>query len=413
MRKILISVLAISCFAVGAPAGAGNTYDPLLDMTSPLYVSPIPSMGGPISALASSPEAAVTVIVPANQAQTYKFPVHEAPVPKPPPIELEVLTPGCEKLLQSDYSARETSSDPARFPADWHFEKLLRDVLAYHWNNNAIMDTKPETVSVTFAINSKAEFSEFKLDKSSGNKKIDEAALALGVTPKDIQPWPWPCRLPPGSPLVVVFRATLHTTPVKELTMDFKTPLQTVDKAEAKADFGPYLADLQRRIKRAWFPPKGYESKRVVVVFKVNKDGALSNLRLDHASGAAIADQAALKAVENAAPFRPLPRGASADVDIPFTFDYNVFSGGGSGLFIIPPASNTAPLLKSTDYQPPKAKPRKFSLKRFAKHVCLAPVAPFTYAGSGGYGGGDSGNSPGVGWGMPIGGGSPVPCFIF
>jgi TonB family protein len=103
--------------------------------------------------------------------------------------------------------------------------------------------------------------------------------------------------------------------------------------AQADVDFGPYMADLQRRIKRAWFPPKGNESKRVVVVFKIHKMGELSNLRLERSSGVAIADQAALKAVENAAPFRPLPAGASDDVDIQFTFDYNVFSGGGGGVF--------------------------------------------------------------------------------
>jgi len=103
--------------------------------------------------------------------------------------------------------------------------------------------------------------------------------------------------------------------------------------AQADVDFGPYMADLQRRIKRAWFPPKGNESKRVVVVFKVHKGGELSNLRLDHSSGVAVADQAALKAVENAAPFRPLPAGANDDVDIQFTFDYNVFNGGGHGTF--------------------------------------------------------------------------------
>lgn len=103
--------------------------------------------------------------------------------------------------------------------------------------------------------------------------------------------------------------------------------------AQADVDFGPYMADLQRRIKRAWFPPKGNESKRVMVVFKIHRGGELSHLRIDRGSGVAIADQAALKAVENAAPFRPLPAGAPEDVDIQFTFDYNVFGGGGRGTF--------------------------------------------------------------------------------
>lgn len=104
--------------------------------------------------------------------------------------------------------------------------------------------------------------------------------------------------------------------------------------AQKDVDFGPYMADLQRRIKRAWFPPKGNESKRVVVVFKVHTNGTMSALRLVTSSGMAIADQAALKAVQNAAPFRPLPDGAPPDVDIQFTFDYNVFKGsGGGGVF--------------------------------------------------------------------------------
>ncbi|MBY0357710.1 MAG: TonB family protein [Candidatus Obscuribacterales bacterium] len=98
-------------------------------------------------------------------------------------------------------------------------------------------------------------------------------------------------------------------------------------------DFGPYMADLQRRIKRAWFPPRGQESRRVVVIFKVHSGGELSDLRIDKTSGTSLADQAALQAVTNAAPFRPLPSGAPNVVDIQFTFDYNVFGGSGRGSF--------------------------------------------------------------------------------
>ena len=97
--------------------------------------------------------------------------------------------------------------------------------------------------------------------------------------------------------------------------------------------WGPYMADLQRRIKRAWFPPKNNESKRVLVRFHIDVDGQMSKLALHQSSGAAVVDQAALKAVENAAPFRHLPTGITEGVDIEFTFDYNVFTGQGSGGF--------------------------------------------------------------------------------
>ena len=92
-------------------------------------------------------------------------------------------------------------------------------------------------------------------------------------------------------------------------------------------DFGPYMRELQRRIKMNWDPPKGNESKRVVLLFKIAKDGRLLSCRVNKSSGLPTADQAALKAVELTAPFRPLPadfKGQS--VDIQFTFDYNVFN---------------------------------------------------------------------------------------
>lgn len=91
-------------------------------------------------------------------------------------------------------------------------------------------------------------------------------------------------------------------------------------------DFGPYMRELQRRVKMNWDPPKGNESKRVVLLFKIAKDGRLLSCRVHKSSGMPSADQAALKAVELTAPFRPLPadfKGQS--IDIQFTFDYNVF----------------------------------------------------------------------------------------
>ncbi len=91
-------------------------------------------------------------------------------------------------------------------------------------------------------------------------------------------------------------------------------------------DFGPYMRELQRRIKLNWDPPKGNESKRVILLFKIAKDGRLLSCRVHKSSGLPSADQAALKAVELTAPFRPLPadfKGQS--IDIQFTFDYNVF----------------------------------------------------------------------------------------
>ena len=96
--------------------------------------------------------------------------------------------------------------------------------------------------------------------------------------------------------------------------------------AVREPDFGPYMRELQRRIKMNWDPPKGNESKRVVLLFKIAKDGRLLSCSVFKSSGLQNADKAALNAVHLAAPFRPLPpeyKGQS--IDIQFTFDYNVF----------------------------------------------------------------------------------------
>jgi len=90
-------------------------------------------------------------------------------------------------------------------------------------------------------------------------------------------------------------------------------------------DFGPYMRELQRRIKMNWDPPKGDESKRVVLLFKIAKDGRLLSCSVFKSSGLQEADAAALNAVKITAPFKPLPSEFSgSSIDIQFTFDYNV-----------------------------------------------------------------------------------------
>jgi len=93
-----------------------------------------------------------------------------------------------------------------------------------------------------------------------------------------------------------------------------------------QVDFGSYMKDLQQRIRETWRPPRGNESKRVVVKFRVNREGKLEDATIKESSGEMIADQAALIAIRQTFPFKPLPPEFSReDVDIEFTFDYNVF----------------------------------------------------------------------------------------
>ncbi len=91
-------------------------------------------------------------------------------------------------------------------------------------------------------------------------------------------------------------------------------------------DYGSYMAELQRRIKRNWRPPRAQEDKRVVVLFRIARDGRLLSLDIKVSSGYVEADAAAKAAVRLSSPFRPLPPGhREADLPVEFTFDYNVY----------------------------------------------------------------------------------------
>lgn len=137
-----------------------------------------------------------------------------------------------------------------------------------------------------------------------------------------------------GSP-----RTAAHSGPAKSSEGDGGNPES--DKIEDQPNiknrpepyFGAYMAQLQRRIKQNWFPAREERSKRVKVIFTIHENGTMSNLRLERSSGSSIADQAALKAVRNSAPFAHLPKYSPPSVDVSFTFDYNVFHGGGTRRF--------------------------------------------------------------------------------
>lgn len=95
----------------------------------------------------------------------------------------------------------------------------------------------------------------------------------------------------------------------------------------ADADFGPFMSDLQKRIKRNWTPPRGTESQQVKLLFEVSRDGRLMKVEVAESSGNNIADEAAVRAVQASAPFRPFPPEVRDEVlPIEFTFDYNVFN---------------------------------------------------------------------------------------
>ena len=105
-------------------------------------------------------------------------------------------------------------------------------------------------------------------------------------------------------------------------------------EVKPEIDYGPYMVELQRRIKRAWHPTPDVDwgnEGSPTVVFKVHKDGSVSDLNLANSRGKVEASKSLMNAVRDAAPFSPLPTNAPESVDIQFTMNCcPVFSGSGS-----------------------------------------------------------------------------------
>jgi TonB family protein len=75
--------------------------------------------------------------------------------------------------------------------------------------------------------------------------------------------------------------------------------LVTVKTTDTKAS-----KELEVRLKRAWFPTSLRTEKAVVLSFKTDKTGNPLNLEIIQSSGNSTVDQAAVKAVNRAAPFK-------------------------------------------------------------------------------------------------------------
>ena len=132
-----------------------------------------------------------------------------------------------------------------------------------------------------------------------------------------------------------------------------------------QTDFGPYLADLSRRIKRAWFPEQN-TSSNVGVQIRIAQGGTLTSTKVLNSSSLS-AEGSAVHAIENAAPFRPLPSGAET-VGIKVWFRRDVSNTSAFAVELDPsnPSSYIDPRPTKTEYiqapAPPSFPP---SFRRF------------------------------------------------
>lgn len=91
--------------------------------------------------------------------------------------------------------------------------------------------------------------------------------------------------------------------------------------------FDIYMTNLQDKIKSNWNPPKSKESKNVILLFKVDRNGNVLKTKILKSSNNTLIDTSAIEALKKSEPLEPLPKAFKGkDIDIQFNFDYNVLN---------------------------------------------------------------------------------------
>jgi TonB family protein len=100
---------------------------------------------------------------------------------------------------------------------------------------------------------------------------------------------------------------------------------QGVD-ASQDVNMGPYLDMLRKKVAEQWHPELSNSSAQTTIAFSISRTGEVNQVYILQTSGSTVTDKAALKAVQRAAPFEPLPEDfPESQLHIQFRFNINIY----------------------------------------------------------------------------------------
>ena len=151
-------------------------------------------------------------------------------------------------------------------------------------------------------------------------------------TPPVSQPSPSPVAVTPPKPTgqAALLGGTLSRDARQaawdqEANTTRHAPGPTQLAARQDFDLGPYLANLRRRVQERWRPNAPDQQRQAVIGFTISRNGEIANMRILKSSGSPQTDAETLLAIQQAAPFGPLPEQFPYNqLNIEFTFNIYV-----------------------------------------------------------------------------------------
>ena len=89
-------------------------------------------------------------------------------------------------------------------------------------------------------------------------------------------------------------------------------------------DFNPYMNTMYCTIKKNWHPTENSDAGKVVVSYKIKRDGTIIEPKVVSSTNKEL-NQSAIEAIEKSSPLQPLPKKCKKDlIEVSFTFNYNL-----------------------------------------------------------------------------------------
>ena len=111
---------------------------------------------------------------------------------------------------------------------------------------------------------------------------------------------------------------------VKGLYKRITSPKENNVQISNGINFQPYMDEMQSRMKKTWEPVDTSKSGKIIVSYKVMKNGEIKDIKILNSDAGEENDKSVMEALKMVSPLPPLPMSFKGEsVDVNFTFDIN------------------------------------------------------------------------------------------